>query len=81
MEAIVIQAVKVISTVHYSTASDDRVPTPALASEPWGDEVAQLAYLRTPVSQVRCEGSEFATRLTNGSECDQQSCSIIIDHP
>jgi hypothetical protein len=42
--------------VQYSALTGDRVPTSALASEPRAHEGAQRAYLRTPVSQVRCEG-------------------------
>ena len=40
----------------YTTVIGDRVPTSTLASEPRAHEGAQRAYLRTPVSQVRCEG-------------------------
>jgi hypothetical protein len=46
----------------YSTVTGDRVPTSALASEPRAHEGAQMAYLRTPVSQVRCEGDKITTK-------------------
>jgi hypothetical protein len=46
-------------TFPYSTvqcSSWGQGPSLASASEPRADEGAQRAYLRTPVSQVRCEG-------------------------
>ena len=48
---------KVLHFYNYSAVIGDRVPTSALASGLRAHEGAQRAYLRTPVSQVKCEGN------------------------